>query len=240
MNYVASVADFFKTPKWGLSLLWGAIAGFIPIAGFMLVMGWVITGFWSRREQNFDAFPPFDFSQFDKYLRRGVWPVLMTLLPLVMLIPLFFLLMLFAVAPFAAAANDPPSGVAFAFVMPLVVTTMLLLMCAMNVVVAPLVLRASLMQAFVAALDFRFMKQFFALTWKETLLSTLFVMAVSLLLQLLGLLACCIGAYAVPVITMFATMHLHKQVYALYLARGGEPIPFSPKLLDEPPPLPVA
>ena len=40
MNYAASVSDFFKTPKWGLSLALGAVAILIPIAGWMVVTGW--------------------------------------------------------------------------------------------------------------------------------------------------------------------------------------------------------
>ena len=67
------------------------------------------------------------------------------------------------------------------------------------------------------------------------------MIAVSFLLGLVGMLAFIVGIYAVPVIATFARMHLEKQIYALYLVRGGEPISISSKLLDEPPPpLPVA
>jgi hypothetical protein len=62
MNYAVSVSDFFKTPKWGMSLLFGTLAMFIPVAGWMLVVGWVITGFWSRREESFEKFPPFELT----------------------------------------------------------------------------------------------------------------------------------------------------------------------------------
>ena len=64
-------------------------------------------------------------------------------------------------------------------------------------------------------------------------------MVISILLQFVGMLAFCVGMYAVPVVTIFARVHLDKQLYALYLARGGEPIPISPKLLDEAAPVPV-
>ena len=30
----------------------------------------------------------------------------------------------------------------------------------------------------------------------------------------------------------FSWLHLHKQLYRLYLSRGGEPVPESPKLRD--------
>jgi hypothetical protein len=70
-------------------------------------------------------------------------------------------------------------------------------------------------------------------------LAALFLIAVSILLQFVGLLFFCVGAYAMPVIAAFASMHLDKQLYELYLARGGEPIPLHPSLLDEPPSLPM-
>ena len=238
MNYAASVSDFFQTPKWGMSLLFGIIAMFIPIAGWMLIMGWVLTGFWSRQEQNFETFPPFDFSHFEKYLTRGVWPVLMTFVPVAVLVPVTLVLML-PMTALAALANDQSSGVACAIMIAVLLTMLLigLLICVMVVLVVPLTLSASLMQDFLPALNVKFVKQFLALTWKEVLVSVVFIIAVSLLLQFVGMLACCVGMYAVPVITTFAMMHLDKQLYALYLARGGEPIRRSPKLLDEPPAL---
>ena len=51
--------------------------------------------------------------------------------------------------------------------------------------------------------------------------------------------ALCIGVYFALVIIYFCWMHLHKQLYALYLSRGGEPIPVSPKLRDSAAPVPL-
>jgi hypothetical protein len=68
--------------------------------------------------------------------------------------------------------------------------------------------------------------------WKEILLAALFQTVASLALAAVGLLALCIGVYFATVIIYFCWMHLHKQLYTLYLSRGGEPIPVSPKLRD--------
>ena len=241
MNYAVSVSDFFKTPKWGMSLLFGALAMFIPVAGWMLIVGWVITGFWSRREESFETFPPFDFTRFDKYLTRGVWPVLITLVPAFALMAVMMVLMFLMVG--LTTAVDAQSGGGAAVMTTTILVAILVtaaLYFVMLVVIVPLTLRAGLMQAFVPAFDVNFMKRFLTLTWKEVVLSTLFVTAATFLLQFAGMLAFCVGMYAVPVIMAFARMHLDKQLYAHYLARGGEPIPISPKLLDEPPPLPVS
>ena len=48
----------------------------------------------------------------------------------------------------------------------------------------------------------------------------------------LGMLALCIGMYFALVVVYFCWLHLHKQLYHLYLSRGGEPVPLSPKLRD--------
>lgn len=238
MNYAASVSDFFKTPKWGMSLLLGIVAVFIPIVGYMLLMGWVITGFWSRREQNFEHFPPFDFTRFEKYFTRGVWPVAVSFAPALVVMLLSFALMLPVMFVTAAAANEESPGWIVGGSFLLLMSVFALLFCAMFVLMVPLTLRAGMMQEFVAAFEVKFLKRYFALVWKETLLTALFLMATSMLLQFIGLLVFCVGAYAMPVIIVFATMHLDKQLYALYLARGGEPIPLNPALLDEPPALP--
>ena len=78
MDYIASISDFFKSPKWMMNLLLGGVCVLIPIVGPIVVLGWLITGFWARRDENFETFPDFDFSHFGKYLERGLWPFLVT------------------------------------------------------------------------------------------------------------------------------------------------------------------
>jgi hypothetical protein len=39
----------------------------------------------------------------------------------------------------------------------------------------------------------------------------------------------------VPPILYFANVHLDKQLYNLYISRGGPPVMLSPKLQDAPP-----
>ena len=79
------------------------------------------------------------------------------------------------------------------------------------------------------------MKRFLFLTWKEIVLSSLFVMVAGTLLICLGMVVFCVGMYFATVVVYFSWTHLHKQLYALYLSRGGEPVPLSPKLIDAPP-----
>lgn len=106
------------------------------------------------------------------------------------------------------------------------------LVFAMMLVLVPLKIRASLTQDFAKSFDFGFVKRFLAVTWKEVVLSSLFVLITGPLLVCLGAVVFCVGINFATVLVYFFWTHLHKQLYALYLSRGGEPIPLSPKLVE--------
>src|SRR4051812_34948383 len=92
MNYIASISDFFKSPHWLMNLLLGGVCVLIPIVGPIVLLGWLITGFWARQNQAFETFPPFDFSHFGKYLERGLWPFLVTLVASFAFVPVVWIL----------------------------------------------------------------------------------------------------------------------------------------------------
>jgi hypothetical protein len=246
MNYTDSISDFFKSPKWMMNLLLGGVCVLIPIIGPMVVVGWLITGFWARQDQNFETFPEFDFSHFGKYLERGLWPFLVAFVVSIgfsiVLVPLAWILMIPAILiGGASSGNEPNAGTCFgAIAMILVMLVFAVLIFAMMLVLVPLKIRASLTQDFAKSFDFGFIKRFLALTWKEMVLSSLFVMITGPLIVCLGAIVFCIGMYFATVLVYFSWTHLHKQLYALYLSRGGEPIPFSPKLVEAPLATPAA
>ena len=107
-------------------------------------------------------------------------------------------------------------------------------------VLVPLKIRASLTQDFAKSFDIGFVKRFLALTWREIVVSSIFIMIASFVLVCLGMIVFCVGMYFALVLVYFSWTHLHKQLYALYLSRGGEPVPLSPKLSDAPPAMPRA
>jgi Protein of unknown function (DUF4013) len=239
MNYMASISDFFKSPKWLMNLLLGGVCCLIPVVGPLVLMGWLITGFWAREDQRPETFPDFDFNQFGKYLERGVWPFLVTLVvTLGMAFVMSFLIVPITLVPsFLFAGSDGhASGAAGAIIGLFVMIIYAVMILAMMFVLTPLKLRASIVQDFAKSFDFGFIKKFVATMWMEIALGSLFLMVASVVLVCLGLLAFCIGIYLVMVPIYFAWAHLLKQLYALYLQRGGEPIPLSPKLRDTPPP----
>lgn len=241
MNYTASISDFFKSSKWMMNLLLGGVCVLIPMVGPMVVLGWLITGFWARQDENFETFPDFDFSHFGKYLERGLWPFLVAFVVsmafTIVLVPLAWVLMIPAmlVGGFSSG-HEANASSCFGFIATILIMLFSTVMIfAMMLVLVPLKIRASRTQDFAKSFDVGFVKRFLALTWKEIVLSSLFVMITGTLFFCLGMIVFCVGMYFAIVLVYFSWTHLHKQLYTLYLSRGGEPVPLSPKLNDDAP-----
>lgn len=237
MNYTASVTDFFKSPKWMMNMLLAGVCVFIPLVGPIVIKGWLITGFWGRQDERCETFPDFDFSHFGKYLERGLWPFLVTLvssLVLGLVLAIFIVPIAMITTLMVPNDNSAGSGCAAAILFIIMMTLYFGMIVAILFVLTPLTLRASIIQDFGQSFNFVFVKRFITLMWKEVFLSSLFLMVVSIVLSCIGLLALCIGVYFAAVPIYFCWIHLHKQLYQLYLGRGGEPIPPSPKLSDTP------
>lgn len=231
MKYIESITDFFKQPNFIKNLLFASICLIIPIAGVMVVIGWLAIGLWGRNDRDPATFPDFDFSKFGYYLQRGLWPVLTTiticiglaiLSAIALFIPQLILNVVFGSKGFLGLINSLLSFIlnAAIFVVNLAV-------------VVPVMIRAILLQDFVKAFDVEFIKKFATSTWKELLLSALFVYVASLALGGIGLLALCIGVLPASVLMTYSYHHLIRQLYDLYIARGGEPVPVNPLLSDE-------
>jgi hypothetical protein len=240
MNYTASVTDFFKPPKWLTNLLLAGVCVFIPFIGPIVIKGWIIGGLWGRDDERPETFPDFDFGNFGKYLERGLWPFLVMLVSGVA-IGMVFAIVLVPAALLSSAVthgtND--NGCVAAFMALFMFFFYIIIVVAMLFLLTPLTIRATLTQDFAQSFNLAFVKRFASLMWKEILLAALFQVVAGGVLVCVGALALCIGAYFATVIIYFSWLHLHKQLYQLYLTRGGEPIPLSPKLRDGAAPLPV-
>lgn len=242
MNYNASVSDFFKSPQWKSNFLLGAVAILIPLVGPLVLTGWHVTGLWARGDREEPGeFPPFDFQYFAKYLERGLWPFLVNLVASLVLVPvilcMMFPLLIFSGA-FDSKQSQAPDGMFIAILLGMFGLQFVLMM-AYQLFVTPLMLRATITQDFKSSFDFTFAKSFVAGTWKELLASMVFMFGLGLCLMVLAVVTCYIGAFFAAPVVMFGWHHLQKQLYQLYLVRGGEPVPLSPKLRDIPPPLPA-
>jgi hypothetical protein len=237
MNYIASIQDFFKSPKWVMNLLFAGLCVLstmiIPVLGFIVLAGWLITGLYARQDDRFETFPDFDFNQFSTYLQRGLWPTLVLFVAgfvigivmwIIIMIPLFLFSMILG------GGDSGASGILGALLGLISLALYLAMFVVINMVAVPLGLRATLMQDFAPAFDFGFVKRFVTVMWKEILISTLFLAVAGMVLTFAGMIALCVGMFASMALVYFASMHLSKQMYQLYLSRGGDPIPVSPKL----------
>ncbi|MFN5579140.1 MAG: DUF4013 domain-containing protein [Akkermansiaceae bacterium] len=239
MNYFASITDFFKPQKWGMNMFLGGVCILIPMIGPIIVSGWAITQLWGRGdEKNPSEYPPFDFQYFTKYLMRGMWSFLAQMVGGLIMMPVF--LVLFFVFMMVAVPITENNDVIGALVMMIGFFVYLIIVLAMNFIIAPISIAATIAQDFVPAFNIRFLRNFLTLVWRELLISTLFFTAMGIVMMILGVCTCYIGFFAgFPVIT-FAWQHLLKQLYLLHLSRGGIILTRSPKLSDLPPGLPQA
>jgi MFS family permease len=236
MNYQASVTDFFKPQKWGMNMLLGAVCILIPMIGPIILNGWAITQLWSRGDdENPSEYPPFDFQYFTKYLMRGLWPFLVQMASSLIIMPIIVILMIFFMI--AAPAMQNHEAIAVLMII-LGIIAYFVLILALNFIIVPLSIAATITQDFVPAFNFRFVRNFLSLIWKELLITTLFLFALGIVMSIVAVCTCYIGAIALCPVILFAWQHLQKQLYLLHLARGGMILPRSQKLSDLPPILP--
>lgn len=250
MNYSASLSDFFKSPKWGTNLLLGGVCMLIPIVGPLALMGWHAGALYGRSDKDdFQSYPEFNFSNLGTYIERGVWPFLVQMVISLVLAPVMWLVMavpMFSIVAMMAATQgeggqpaEPPPLMILGVSL-VMVTAIAAGVGIMVLISKPMMLRATLEQGFGAAFNFSFIRRFIALTWKEQLIALVFLIMVSFMLATVGMLVFCVGIYFVASLITFMTYHLDRQLYELYLERGGEPVPVSAKLSDVPPLLPGA
>ena len=237
MKYNNSITDFFKSPQWGMNLLLGAVAILIPVIGQMAISGWHITLLWARGDDEDPAdYPPFDFTHFSKYLERGVWPFLVRLVASFVLISVVMILMAFMFFRLLASHSyhhNPGAFPAIFFIVIFLIYPVFLIACCC--LLTPLLVRGTITQDFAKAFNIQFMRSFLTLVWKELLVSMLYISGAVLCLMIVALCTCYIGGFLLAPVVMFSWHHLEKQLYHVYLSRGGKAVPQSPNLFDIPP-----
>ena len=237
MRYWAAFRFLFASPNGWKNLLMTAVCMLIPAIGPLVLIGYLIEVFAPRLGEDWPGwdgrgnYPDFDFGRFAAYLERGLWPFLASLVAgLVVLMPAYLVAALPLVL--VLVSHGPPAAVVAAAVL----SALLMGVAALpaTVVLVPVTLRAALLQEFTAAFNVEWSKDFIRRTWRKILLSTLFVLALSFPLAIAGYAMCFVGVYPAMALVFVAQWHLHFQVYRVYLARGGVPVPAT----GVPPPLP--
>lgn len=216
-----------ENPKWLQNVLFVAVCAMLPVIGPLLIMGYQFEMAESLLHgTKRGGYVDFDFDRFTKYLVRGLWPFLVSLIVgMVMVIPMIMMWMAMVML-MVLAEKSGAGGPLIAIGMMFLFLLLFVLSIALNVVMIPFQLRAGYSQDIAKAFDIGFAKEFLGLMWKEILVGMFFLILCSIPLMLIGMALCFVGVYATTSILMLAQGHLiDYQLYAIYLSRGGTPIP---------------
>lgn len=228
IDYFAAYSYYFAQSNWFLSLLLVTLCQMIPIVGPIAVLGYEFEVILAKHRGASRAYPEFDFGRFPDYLSRGVWPFLAQLVVMLGLVPIVLVGVFGSLAMvgfLAAPANPAPMVIVAA--LPALLLLFLALMIAMSLVMTPLALRAGLTRDFGQAFNLDFIKDFTRRVGWETVLTTGFLIISGPIVMLAGMLICFVGVYFASTLVILAYTHFKWQLYELYLARGGQPIPLA-------------
>lgn len=241
IEYFRSYQQTVQGPNWVVNLLWGMLAffssGVIPIVGPMVWTGYLYECVEVLALSRGRAFPDFDVNRFGEYMARGVFPFFVQLVSWLALAASYVLVYIFVVliAVVAAAIGEQHlpivftlGGMLYVFVVAAMVVLPMILLC-------PLMLRLGLSQNLAVGFNLKWCGDFLRRMWVEIVLSTLFVLMTATVLTSLGCVFVLIGSYVAWAWATMANAHLSWQIYEIYLARGGEPVPLKPKQLASPP-----
>lgn len=237
IEFLPALRFVTEHPEWAKNLLMFGLCLLIPVLNSLIQMGYAyeITEMQHRRPGT--TYPPFDFNRFAAYVTRGVWPFLIFFVVQTVVSVLYQILFQGTMFGTMAAvqANEETGTIVAAVVIPTVIVGFLSFILGLMVVCRPLLLRAGLTQDFAQTCKFKWVGDFLKRMWLETTLVCLFTLVLSLVLMPLGMALCCIGVIFPAAFIAMAGAHLDYQLYELYLARGGEPIPLKPLPGEVPP-----
>lgn len=252
MRYWQSYRFIFNNPNWLTNLALGAVCVFIPMIGPIVFIGYcfeVLDVLLRRRQrgglqapadplgegvmdalpadEDHDAgpYPDFNFNRFAEYLMRGIWPFLVQLIVglVIGMIAAVVLIVGMVLSGFAGVAAD--SAVVSVLLYGVVVVLYLVLMMLSAILTMPLYLRAGLSADFASAFSMEFFRDFLKRVGKEAVFAELFLTATSTPLWIVGIVMCYVGMFPAFALMLYSRHQLEYQLYALYLERGGVPVP---------------
>jgi hypothetical protein len=241
LEYFRAYQAVLMSGNWPLNIFWGTLAFFsssvVPLVGGMVWTGYLYECVEQLHHTRGTEMPDFDVNRFGDYLTRGVFPFLVQLVIWIALGVCYFLLypFMFAAALTIEGVGEEHAlivlatgGVLYLFTVAAVILTPIILL-------APLMLRLGLSQDLSVGFRLSWWGDFLRRMWLELVLSTMFVLTTGLIMTTLGCLLIIVGSYAAWAWVSLASAHLSWQLYDLYLARGGEPVPLKPRRLVPPP-----
>ena len=216
----------------------GSLLAFIPVVGQMVVYGWLARVHRALLEGR-DQIPPLAFADLGPNLNIGIAPWLVHfivgLVGSFVIMPVYFVgsaVAAIAIPASAEAGASEATTIAVAVVFSaLAVLLVLGLVYVVAAVMTVALIRAELVvdvsQAF-AGLAPRELWRVARLVKGELVLCTVGSAVGSVIVVALGLLALYFGIFPAMIVVLAANAHFRHQLYSLYLARGGTPLPLAP------------
>ena len=233
MEYLRSYGFIFENPNWLSTVLLLALCWLIAfIPGIGIIVNLVFLGYqfevvdWLLRTHG-QQYPGFDFGRLGDYVMRGLWPFLVYLVAVFVALPVLYIAAIIgflAVGGIASAVGDD-AGAVLGFI--LGAGGFLLFAAAFFTVmiyISAMVLRSGLSQDFASAFQIAWINDFVRRMWVELVLAGLFLWATMTVLEILGILALCVGLFFALALVTLAFAHILYQLYAVYLSRGGIPV----------------
>lgn len=233
MEYLRAYTYIFEHPQWittiGLLGLLG-ILNFVPLLNLvyaLLVAGYAFTVLDCLLDSGGNVYPVFEMGKVQDYFNRGLWPFLVYLLGTVTVTLAFYGIMLALGALgflLTLVVGEKNAGLLIFLLLLLATPVLIAILVAASAAIALMALRSGLARDFSAGFDYRWVLDFLRKMWRELVLAGLFLAATGFVLEVLGLLALCIGILFVVPIMVLAGTHLTYQLYGVYLSRGGMPV----------------
>jgi hypothetical protein len=237
IEYLRSLKVIFEHPEWLKGAILLAVLSLIPVLQTPLIFGYMFHVTEHLHRGGGGPYPLFEIRRFAEYITRGIWCYLIANIVAVILIPVFQVTVQGGMfGSMAAIQSGTDAGMlAVAIGVPTVLLGLLVFLLGLFVVLTPFFLRAGLTQDFALTFNFRWIGDYLRRTWIETTLVNLFLILVSPVLMSAGCALFCVGMFLVGALLTVTHAHLNWQLYELYLARGGEPIPLKPLPAEVPP-----
>jgi hypothetical protein len=225
MQYMRSLQFIMDRKNWMTNILMCGVCMLVPIVGPIVFIGYLFEVIDAlMRDPEHKDYPDFDFNRLTEYLSRGIWPFLMrVVLGLIIGLPLALIMFVLMIAGVAIAASTKTPAILLVFYL-LMFVVILVVSVLSALVTLPAGLQAGLGREFNLSRVLPFVKDFNKRVFKEMLLAMLFLVAIALAAEFVGLLLFCVGIYFTIAAVIMAQHHLEFQLYQLYLERGGTPI----------------
>ena len=231
IDYRRALRYQLDDPEWWMTLLFVTLAMIVPLVGPIVAMGYQATVVEALARGGRNAPPPrFDFGRLADYLLRGLRIFLVRLLMTLLVTPVLFVIILVGnlSGVLLFSQEQPATNLMGCMVMAVVALLFTAVIYGGMAVATPLSLQAAINPDLGGALDLAFVKDFLRRVGRQVIVSHLVLLLISLGAFLGGLLLCFIGIFPAMAVVMIVQAHIYGQLYALYLARGGRPIPTAP------------